>query len=64
MTLNGPDAPRDPALAVWHTTPEGRAFFTAGAKAWAEAAIAGGEDAAKMRATVPALIASYTGAPA
>jgi uncharacterized protein YndB with AHSA1/START domain len=64
MTLNAPDAPRDPALATWHATPEGRAFFTESAKAWAEAAIAGGEDSDKMRATVPNLIAFYTGSPA
>ena len=63
MTLNTPDAPRDPALATWHAKPEGRAFFTDSAKAWAKAAIAGGEDAEKMRATMPNLIAFYTGSP-
>ena len=51
-------------MAVWPGTPEGRAFFSQSAEAWARAAIAGGEDTAKMQATVPALIAFYTGAPA
>ena len=65
MYLDAPDAPRDAAaMAVWPGTPEGRAFFSQSAEAWARAAIAGGEDTAKMQATVPALIAFYTGAPA
>ncbi len=63
MTLSAP-APRDPDLAHWHATPEGRAFFTEIAQAWAEAETAGGEDREKMRATVPNLIAFYTGSPA
>lgn len=61
MTLDAPDAPRDPGRATWHATPQGREFFTESATAWAEAAIAGGEEAEKMRATVPNLIAFHTG---
>lgn len=64
ISLNAPAALCDPALANWHATPEGRAFFTESAKAWADAAIAGGEDPKKMQATVPNLIAFYTGSPA
>jgi len=62
--LDAPEAPRDPKWDTWHETPEGRAAITDGANAWAAAAIAGGEDAAMMQATVPELIAFYTGQPA
>lgn len=65
LHLEAPDAPRDSAKwEAWPGSPEGRAFFTASAEAWAKAAIAGGEDPAVMQATVPALIAFYTGTPA
>ncbi|MEO8244900.1 MAG: SRPBCC family protein [bacterium] len=65
MYLAAPEVAKDAAaMQAWPGTPEGRAFFRASAEAWAEAAIAGGADAATMRATVPELIAFYTGAPA
>lgn len=65
MYLDAPEVEKDAAaMAVWPGSPEGRSFFRESAEAWAEAAIAGGEDAAAMRATVPELIAFYTGAPA
>ncbi len=65
LWLPDPDAPKDMAYwAAWPGTPEGRAFFSESARAWAEAGIAGGEDAVVMRATVANLIAFYTGQPA
>lgn len=65
LHLANPDAAKPPeADPAWMASAEARAMVTASAEGWAAAAIAGGEDAAVMRATVPALIAFYTGTPA
>jgi len=64
LHLATPDRLRDPGFeARWAPSPEGVAYVTASAEGWAAAAIAGGEDAAAMQATVPHLIAFYTGIP-
>ena len=65
LHLAGQDAERDKAAeASWVASSEGRAMVIASAEGWAAAGTAGGEDAAMMQATIPALIAFYTGTPA
>lgn len=62
--LESPDSARPPeAEETWAATAAGRAKITESAEGWAEAAIAGGEDPATMRATVGNLIGFYTGTP-
>lgn len=51
------------AAAAWMASPEGLAFYRASSAAWAEAAIASGEDAAWAREAEQQTTAFYTGEP-
>jgi uncharacterized protein YndB with AHSA1/START domain len=57
-------ARRDPnAAATFPVSPEGRAFISASASGWAEAATAAGEDPAGAQEAAARTLAFYTGAP-
>lgn len=60
--LKGDGAPVDQEAAyAWMASEEGKAFYRASAKAWAEAHIAGGENEAVARGMAERTAAFYTG---
>lgn len=54
---------RPPEADAWPATPEGVAFMTGSGRAWGEAHIADGQDAAAAQAAVERTIAAYTQPP-
>ena len=61
--LAQPDEPM-PDEAAFAASPEGKAFITGSSQAWAEAAVAAGEDPLQAHAAAARTTAFYTGEPA
>ncbi|MDE2827134.1 MAG: SRPBCC family protein [Bacteroidota bacterium] len=57
------DQPEEPKMdaATFHTTPHGKALLTGSSKAWGEASVRGGTDAAAARAAARRTTGFYTG---